>query len=323
MNRCLAFLCLPVLCLSACAQSKTSAGASVPPGTDDMDIPAQTARDAAAGQGIDAATGPGAMASDSGVRPATDAPASAGGADAAASVGADAGAGDAALAPVHCQNPNILFCEDFESGMIDLERWRPNANKGVATVDSTKAARGKYSLHATPIDNATDGYHLGGVTTRAWFPVAGQRLFIRAFVYIMPNGTARHYGVLLAAGTTRYHVDVIPSTAALNSPINYRLLWDHGASPDPSATYGNPWTLTPTGRWACWEWELRGTNNEVHFAIDDVEIPGLKVDSSMNWTAPPMAQLRFGLEAFHPSDPGFGVWIDEIAVSAQKIGCAL
>lgn len=310
-----------------CSSASNSSKGNSPPATDDS-----TSQEVADARPAQPAPSPSVPGSPDGGVTATSAPDAAAPLkpDAAAQAAVDAAAADVApTAPSpdaffgasRCQSANVLFCEDFESGTLDPTKWTLTQTEASVGVDSTKVARGQKGFHVKIVNPTSEVYHLGAITTVKTFPVAGQRLFVRAFVQLPAVSTHRHYGVFLAAGNTRYHVDVIPEWNAPYLPANFRLLWDKGPGGEPPATYGKPWTQTPLGRWACWEWELRGTNNEVHFSIDDVDIPGLKVDASMNWTAPTTARLRFGIESFHAMDAGFNLWIDEIAVSAEKIGC--
>ncbi len=233
---------------------------------------------------------------------------------------------DAFFGGSRCPKDTMNLCEDFESGKIDSTVWSLGQSKAAATIESARAARGKNALHVTVSEPMVDGYHLGFITTKRAFPVAGANLFVRAFVYIDAISTHRHFTVFSATGNSKYAIDVIPAWNPPYLPANYRMLWyppgKLGGEPTGD-TYGKPWTQTPLGRWACWEWEMHGATNETRFSIDDKEIVPLRIDAQMGWTAPTTAKLGFGMEQFHAVREGFSLWIDEIAVSTEKIGCAM
>src|SRR5689334_15899571 len=49
---------------------------------------------------------------------------------------------------VGCANASVALCEDFGSGRIDPATWSTVQIQGSLTVDSARAHRGSYSLHA-------------------------------------------------------------------------------------------------------------------------------------------------------------------------------
>jgi hypothetical protein len=215
----------------------------------------------------------------------------------------------------------MVFCEDFEAAALDPARWSITQSRATVTLDASRAARGRRSLHVAVTDPTYDGRHTGVVATRKAFPIAGAQLFVRAFVYIDPISTHRHYTVIGASGGgLGYAVNVVPAWDPPYQPAQFRYLWSHGAG-EPGATYGKPPTQAPMGRWACWEWEIRGASNELRFQLDGRDTPAFRVDAPMGWTAPGTAQLRFGLDSAHAVSETFSLWIDEIAVSTERIGC--
>src|SRR5262245_26544548 len=147
------------------------------------------------------------------VRPAPDGP---------------AGFIDAFLGAPRCASANVAFCEDFENGSIDTTRWTVTQQKAVVGVDAVRAARGKYALHVRVSDVAAMYGNRGQITTRRTFPVAGSRLFMRAFVYIQADPD-RWYTVMSAKGTDfSYSLTVVPMITRPGRPGLYRYLWGTG-----------------------------------------------------------------------------------------------
>ena len=67
------------------------------------------------------------------------------------------------------------------------------------------------------------------------------------------------------------------------------------------------------------ESELRAWLNEV--PLDDMTVTG--GTSKGEWIAPEFSSLSFGLHHPHPEPaPSYEVWIDEIAVDAERVGCS-
>ncbi len=224
-----------------------------------------------------------------------------------------------------CDKSGALVCEDFESGKIDSSKWSIFMNQSAVTVDMPKVpGRGKYALHVTPTSPTAEVEHFGSITSTKVFPIAGKSLFIRGMVFLEGISTHRHMNVFRSIGGNRgldYVVNATPAWNAPYLPTSFRLLWYHDGGGEPVEFYGKPPTQTPMGKWACWEWEIRGSNNELHFWLDGVKPPGLFIPAAMNWTAPTNARMRFGMESYHAVSPGFSLWIDDIAISDKRIGC--
>ncbi len=222
-----------------------------------------------------------------------------------------------------CAGGTSFLCEDFESGAIDPNKWSTQKTAGIVTVEAPPLGRkGKFAMHVTAANNTFEGLHFATITSTVFFPVAGKSLFVRAWVLAEAGGTQRHIGVFraLSQGEPRslgYEVDFIGQ-----NPANFRLLWHHDGLGEPDEWYGKPaWTPTPLGKWSCWELEIRGSNSELHFWMEDVERPNLTVPASMKWAAPTNTRMRFGIESYHAVDTGFGVWIDDIEISDKHVGC--
>src|SRR5262249_30490209 len=81
-----------------------------------------------------------------------------------------------------CDGTKALFCEDFESGMLDRAKWTTDTVEGSVKVDTGKAAPGSHFALAVHMNNMPpDQMHSShaAIKTTQTFPLAGKTLFIR------------------------------------------------------------------------------------------------------------------------------------------------
>ncbi len=213
---------------------------------------------------------------------------------------------------------DALFCEDFESGMLDPMRWSTQKTNSVIAVDGTRFARGKNAAHLKITSTRAESQAY--IKTTASFPLAGNHVFVRAFYYFdtaLPN---RWFTVFKANETTPpagglYRLDLIPTSETRPMVPAYYRWMGRESSRD----------LAPQGIWACWEWEFNfeGANNEIHFFSQEAPLTRLDV---VGTPAIKTASLTFGANLpFHPDinvrPDGFNIWIDEVAVTKERLGC--
>ncbi len=77
-------------------------------------------------------------------------------------------------------------------------------------------------------------------------------------------------------------------------------------------------------RWYCLEWYFDTPNNEARFWFDGQERPVLHwKDSVAGWHFPPggITSIGFGFEEYQGAPSPFELFIDEIALGTQRIGC--
>jgi hypothetical protein len=235
----------------------------------------------------------------------------------------DAGTPDAgprldAGEPSFCANADAGYwlCEDFEGAVLDAGRWSLYQQNATVTVDAHRAAAGSRSLHVH-VENllASGGY----LTSLAHVPLAGQDTFVRASVFI-ETPLDRHAAIFKLWHQYRdgYTLEVLKQAPGVTF---FETWYNFNRDPD-KVQYTTE--LVPLGRWACWEWEV-SQSDELHFWLDGVEQGQMRVSRDAGWTAPTDAALSLGWDAYHeePNYPsGFDVWLDELVVSHQRIGCA-
>jgi hypothetical protein len=282
-------------------------------------VPPTSAADAA---GVAADTGAPGTASDS--RPASATP-------------------DAFFGAPRCSKASMLFCDDFESGAVNTQVWRWTHESATGAVEMpartaaaptapTGAARGKYAFHVKISNVNANPWNYGTLATRMPFPIAGNKVFVRAFVFLERNTPNRHFGLLEALATQRspsgaewaYHLEFIEQSTTIGGGLlGYYQTWAY-AKGEPSTQVGSRSDHVPVDRWACWEWELRGSSNELAVSVDGQAIPSMNVPATKNWLAPPNATIALWSYTSHVESlppGGYSVWYDEIAVSNAPIGC--
>jgi hypothetical protein len=206
-----------------------------------------------------------------------------------------------------------LLVEGFESGSIGAP-WRQIVDNGAFTLDSARVHRGLYALHIHQNQIAPPaGAQLQIVETSA---VPQPDFYMRAFVWF-PAGADPTAVALFAAdqAVSPYHginlnVTGSPSTLATYNNIP--------ASP-VSVTASSP--ALPTSRWTCLEWHIRiGAGGFAKAYIDGTEVTALS--SSQNTQAsPPLGSIALGLLAPAQAANARDVWLDDIIVDGNPIGC--
>jgi hypothetical protein len=232
--------------------------------------------------------------------------------DAGGAAGVDGAPADAALAS-GCSASTFALCEDFESGVLDAKTWKAVQNKGTATVDTSRAARGsKASVHVH-VDPGGDTM-VGLVETRT-FPALQKKLYARAYLYI-PGAMAtslftgdRHSRLIYAQGANPYGEYAL-------GVWNGGLIQNHYSPTDDSQ---DTKMLPPFDRWFCLEYELDAAAGNVRAYLDDVEITALRHDG---WPATAVGSLMFGVDRYGSFPVAEDIWFDDLIVDGARIGCA-
>jgi len=106
---------------------------------------------------------------------------------------------------------------------------------------------------------------------------------------------------------------------------------------DPmSSPHTNCWShanqiAAPVGKWACIEWKFDGPNNEMQLWLDGIGVAGMDIkgqgdacsgpDGQYTWEAPAFTEIYMGWETYLPDMQDRTVWIDDVVISTQRIGC--
>jgi hypothetical protein len=311
---------------TAGAAGDGESGATGTAGAAGVDGTAGTAGAATAGAAGDAAAGSGPT--DSGVD---------GGA-----IDADAGARNLStdrtlfFGATRCAQANVQLCEDFESGTLDATTWTTIGAKPV--IDGVQKARGGKALHLMITGNGQTA-----IREKKTFPEPKNTYYGRVFVYFaaLPTATAdftyAHWTMLAASGT-----GVTGEIRVSGQMQNGKSLWGVGTDNRVDANGTGDWTNSdkdpngkpvgvPTGQWMCIEWMHKGDTNETRFWWDGVEHPSLYTMPSTPhggnptepYILPQFTNVWLGWAEYQATTEPFELWLDEIAIDKDRIGCVL
>ena len=241
-----------------------------------------------------------------------------------------------------------LFCDDFEGGTPGQApggSWQTQQNFGTVTIDDSQHRSGSKSVKFTT--QAKDGIKTAfmRLASAPVFPVAAQRLYGRMMFR------------LDSAPTTSVHWTMIQGTGVIPGQTYHAMYRYGGQHPitNGSAFVGSQWmanyetpdsyggngpgsdcwfhankTVAPTGAWSCAEWKFESATNQMRFWLDGKPIDDLSVDgvgqgcvnqpAAYPWTAPTFDRLDLGWESYQ-TDAERTLWIDDVVISLQPIGC--
>jgi hypothetical protein len=230
-----------------------------------------------------------------------------------------------------CASAGLKFCEDFESGSLDTATWTKVGTAPV--VDGLQHARGQKALHIT-----VNGNGPSYIRETKSFPATNNSYWGRMFVWFesLPAAplTYAHWTFAAATGTG------VPGEIRLSGQLqNGKNLFGVGTD-NQTPTGTGDWTnsdkdpanapvAVPTKQWLCIEWLHQGSTNETRFFWDAVEHPSLYTSSSKHggnanaYVLPQFAALWVGWNEYQTTTEKFEMWVDEIALDDQRIGCVL
>jgi hypothetical protein len=227
-------------------------------------------------------------------------------------------------------NPNLcapggaaLFCEGFESPSLDAA-WNPVScdpvnypggnphATGSQQRDTTRASSGHASWHAH-VDFGADPPAGGSCQAelRRSVTLPTPDAFLRAFVYV-------------PAGNVPFEFNMLTDTHGFFAVgLDYPLgpLHAGGYDSQGSPVNGSSMIPFPTDRWVCVEWQLhQGPNASVtvwqeNIAVIDQAPVKLAAGSHLDG-------LFFGIYVGNSQNSKVDLWLDDVALSATRIGCA-
>lgn len=233
-----------------------------------------------------------------------------------------------------CAQANVQLCEDFESGTLDTATWKVSGDTPV--IDGLQKARGSKALHIVK-----NGDGQSTIRESKTFPEAKNTYYGRIFAYFnsLPADpmTYAHWTIIGAVGT-----DVsgeIRVSGQLQNKVNHFGVGTDNRT-DPNGT--GDWTNSdkdpnnmplgvPEKSWVCIEWMHKGDTNETRFWWDAVEHPSLYTMPSTPhggnpaepYILPTFTSVWIGWQEYQTSTQVYEMWVDEIAIDANRIGCVL
>ncbi len=267
-------------------------------------------------------------ASSSGDSASADAPA----ADAPADAGRDYSSNRGAFfGASRCANAHVQLCEDFESGTLDTATWTVSGTAPV--IDGIQKARGNKALHITKNANG-QSY----IREKKTFPAANNTYWARIFVYFaqLPAAPMTYAHWTFAAATGTGVTGEIRLSGQLQGANHFGVGTDSGNDPAGTGDWtnsdkdpNNTPSAVPLAQWLCIEWLHKGDTNETRFFWDATEHASLYTSATKHggntnqYLLPQFNSLWIGWQEYQASTETFEMWVDEIAIDKDRIGCVL
>ncbi len=261
----------------------------------------------ASGQGSDAAPAPldGSVPADGGAgAPDTSSPTP----PPDPSSGADAHVADAGT-DAAAQACKALFCDDFESGKLDAQRWELDVGydpANVVVVQTGEAAHGTHAAHAH-IANAGGGFAFA--RAKSPFPALANGLWGRAYIFQTVDATVGHNalvkmesgaGQVLEIGQSQAKVQLTFYPPSGENPVGYA-------------------TSIPLSKWTCMEWHMSTASPQIELFADGASLASYAYSGAL--TVPAFAAIKLGVETHSTNTSADDVYFDDVALDAARIGC--
>jgi hypothetical protein len=221
------------------------------------------------------------------------------------------------------------LCESFESykdgDVPDPALWAQQATR--ATVGSALAAKGTRALHIPAFTK--DKVQLRQTKT---FPALATAFYARVYLYVdkQPTeapGTLYHWTMIEASDTTTgggHRVRLGGHIEKATGPNDWlRFNYETGTAAGETGL-SDAAAVIEVKKWHCIEVYFNMTTSEARVWLDSVERTKLHWQNNQPgaFSFPPrIASLSFGWVEYQPPVTPWEVWLDEIAVDGQRIGC--
>jgi hypothetical protein len=237
--------------------------------------------------------------------------------------------GDASTgpAPIGCDNPDLLVCEDFEGAAIGAypDGWDKRATgtwlgNTMGTADDD-AYRGAQSLRIA-----------GGETGAQWLSYVGGlgelatahwgRMFVRVQTPApWPTDGVLHGDVFEARGPYgENNTNSVRWGIVENTEQRFQWIYNVQRSTDEFGT-GTDYVYQWDGEWFCMEWHHDQATQEATLWLDGVEVEAISQSAEMNPEIPVFDDISVGWANYQIASPEFVVHIDDVALDDARIGC--
>lgn len=220
----------------------------------------------------------------------------------------------------------LLFCEDFErlpvGGPATLD-WGVDTSHGALAV---KRDRHGKVLHVRTEGNGRAFLKVEDFAAPGNSHHGRMRLKVDAFP-TAPDWA--HFTLVEVTGSGSAEV-VRPIGGQWAPPLGASY-WGVGADGGPTGDWTNWRESAPTveDRWQCFEWRWDATDNRIEVWIDGAAQPDLTVNTTEHGGNPvdfvlPQAQtVKIGWQLYQPgpTPDHFDLWIDDIALGTERVGC--
>lgn len=228
-----------------------------------------------------------------------------------------------------CEKAKLLFCEDFQAmpvGGASSLRWGIDTEHGTLTVERD-GRRGQKALRVHTEGNGRAFLKVDD------FAAPGNSFYGRVRLRVGAFPTApdwAHYTLVEATGDGPEIVRPLGGQYA-PPPHGQAAYWGVGADGGPTGDWTNWRTTTPSvaGTWTCVEWRMDASDNRISLWFDGVAKPELTVSTRehggnpVDFVFPRFDTIKLGWQLYqaNPTPAGYDVWMDDIALSTQRVGC--
>jgi hypothetical protein len=241
---------------------------------------------------------------------------------------------------------NALFCDDFEDdtvGQFPGAPWQNQTGSGATVVvDGQQAFSGSMAVHvnAPPNGSYRRGYFslVQGKGGTNIFPAVSKVMFGRAMMWLdaTPNTTV-HWSVIQAEGEAAdgTHATYYRYGGQQQNGAGLMASYDtsNGVSTD---CYTHSAMRMPTKTRTCMEWRFSSQTNELQLWMNGNDVSDIHVvdrpttagsgclgnATNGEWIAPPnFTTLHLGWESYQTANNDRNLWVDDVVVSTERIGC--
>lgn len=216
--------------------------------------------------------------------------------------GIDASDSDARVDAAPCVGAGVVFCDGFEDP--PETRWDEVCQMaGTAVRDTTRHHGGASSLR---VDIQASGQAAVVVNP---FTLADGELHMRAWFYVPSGPALEHLDVMNAFNPTSDSLSALVFQEALG-------VWSQPAGDGADGT-----TSMPRDVWACLE--LKVDLDDVIGSME-LSLGGVVMASFIAADTLPdngITDVAFGIPHSEGSQPAISIWVDDVAVGTQPIGC--
>jgi hypothetical protein len=200
------------------------------------------------------------------------------------------------------------LCDSFERAMLGPD-WVVDKTGAATVVElvTNKGHTGTNSVHVT-FDTASMAGYIDETKT---FPAMDNAFWGRIWIWAA-NGVQTSHSTYIEA---RVGVGDRTGVRVLNTLSNNLASNLESSDASKGSNIANP-----VGKWVCYEWQITGIGGtgNVHVYMDGAELTTL---AATGWMIPKLAKLRVGYQRFGTGGPAGEVWLDDVGVGSQRIGC--
>lgn len=229
-----------------------------------------------------------------------------------------AGSGNAGSAGASVTDCAGLFCEDFESGSLDMTRWNWQASGGqTMKVQSEQAAHGKYAVQFHGAPNVVSYDFI--ITKQAPAALHGHH-YGRAYFLATPKPPQKHTEFLFAGSSGFPKLKYLELA---ESDLNWQLTFVQEVAPT-GETYQGSSKAIPLAKWSCLSWEFNDSPDQISVSVDgapQTSFDSIAFGGKNTGLVGGFTDFGFGFYAWHPATYAFDLYYDDIVLDTKPIAC--